>query len=81
MARTSGMTYTNSTGKPIVVTASATTAAGEGVLQGYRNGEVVVWSSWPESSEQINIEFVVFPGATYKLMAINATDLVVKEYR
>ena len=81
VARTSGVTYTNSTGKPIVVTAYATTTDGANVLQGYRNGEIVVWSSWPESSEMINIEFVVFPGATYKLVAINATGLVVREYR
>ncbi|MFA5549912.1 MAG: hypothetical protein WDA10_15325 [Porticoccaceae bacterium] len=81
VARTSGVTYTNSTGKPIVVTASATSTAEANGLSGFRNGALVVWSSWPESSTPLNIEFVVFPGDTYKLEANLATGLVVKEYR
>jgi hypothetical protein len=81
VTRTNGVTYTNSTGKPIVVTASATTTNEDNVLYGYRNGAVVVWSSWPEVPTELNIEFTVFPGATYKLEVYGATDLLVKEYR
>ena len=81
VARIFGVTYTNSTGKPIVVTASATTTDADNVLIGYRNGATVVWAWWPDVSSPLNIEFVVFPGATYKLDAYNAADLVVREYR
>ena len=81
VARIIGVTYTNSTGKPIVVTASATSIHAENGLSGYRNGELVVWSSWPESGATLNIEFAVFPGDTYKLETQNTTDLVVREYR
>ena len=81
VARTGGVTYTNSTGKPIVVTASATSTDADNVLNGYRNGELVVWSYLPEVSAPLNIEFTVFPGATYKLEIYNAADLVVREYR
>jgi hypothetical protein len=81
VARISGVTYTNPIGKPMVVTASATSTDAENGLSGTRNGAVVVWSSWPESGTDLNIEFVVFPGDTYKLEAYSATGLVVKEYR
>ncbi|MCK9515663.1 MAG: hypothetical protein M0Q87_06380 [Ottowia sp.] len=81
VTRTSGVTYTNSTSKPIIVVASATSSAVENGLSGLVGSDIVSWSSWPETSTNININFIVPPGNTYKIEVYNASALAVKEYR
>jgi len=67
-SRTSGTTYTNSTGKPIMVCVSGTTAAAAaGGISATVDGVVVVTSTvyGPGASYQPSVTFVVPNGATY----------------
>lgn len=81
VTRTSGVTYTNSTGKPIIVMAFGESNNAENGLSGTVNGDIAVWSSWEESGVDLNISFVVPPGSTYKVTVAGVATFTVKEYR
>jgi hypothetical protein len=81
VTRTSGVTYTNSTGKPIIVIAYGESNNADNGLRGAVNGDVAVWSLFAESGVDLNISFVVPPGSTYVIDAYNVTGITVKEYR
>jgi hypothetical protein len=81
VTRTSGVTYTNSTGKPILVTAFGESNNVINALSGTVSGSVSVWSSWGASGTDLNITFTVPPGSTYAITALGVASYTVKEYR
>lgn len=81
VTRTSGVTYTNSTGKPIIVMAFGVSNNVDNGISGAVNGDIATWSSFEESGTDLNISFVVPPGSTYKVTAYNVSTHTVKEYR
>lgn len=80
VTRTSGVTYTNSTGKPIIVIVFGTSNNVANGIRASVNGDTAVWSSWEESGTDLNITFTVPPGSTYVIDVLNASHTV-KEYR
>lgn len=72
-SRAFGTTYTNSTGKPIVVYASATTTAANGAMSGIVNGAFCSFSVQLVSGTVVSANFVVPAGATYSVSVGTAT--------
>lgn len=81
LVREYGVTYTNSTGKPIVIQVKATTTAVNGTLRALVNTLVVQAAETAVATRDIGVSFVVPPGASY-LVTSTATGLPTwREYR
>lgn len=82
VTRTSGVTYTNSTDKPIIFAATALSSSTSGFMLGYVDG--VTYASSTNhigSPSNIVVYLLVPPGSTYSFTASGVTSVAVKEYR
>ena len=82
VTRISGVTYTNSPGKPITVIAIAeVTGIAPGIVHIEVDG-VYADQDWGwELGSTMVINFVVPPGSTYKITGVNASAIFATEYR
>lgn len=65
------MTFTNDTGRTILVSVQGTQGSGTGHVMGYRNG-VIKYAAGSNLSSNMNMGFVmpVYAGETYKVVGI-----------
>lgn len=70
-SRSSGVTYTNSTSKPIFVSVYG---GGAGELRAYVNGLQVQISKFINTNTNCNVAFIVPNGATYSVVATNGIN-------
>lgn len=82
VTRTSGVTYTNSTDKPIICAVTSKSSSTVGYILGAVDG--VTYASSTNhigSPSDIVMYLLVPPGSTYSFTASNVTSVAVKEYR
>lgn len=82
VTRTSGVTYTNTTGKPIVFIGTGSTSAVTGFMSLAVDSTVVALSSYASASPaNVGVTAVIPAGSTYVLSWSNVTSTSAKEYR
>jgi hypothetical protein len=72
-SRSLGTTFTNSTGAPIAVSASASSSAANSFLEGAVNGVFVAFSSVVTAGEGAGIYFIVPPNDNYSISITSGT--------
>lgn len=80
-SRTPDVTYTNSTGRPILVAVSAIVSTNPGHLYAYVDGDVCQHSWLTSPTATVAIQFVVPAGSTYKVLALASAINAWREYR
>lgn len=82
VTRTSGVTYTNSTGKPIIVQAYGQAANTSGYIRSTIDGNTASWSAYYAFATPLLGSSIVVPnGSTYTIEWANMSSLAVREYR
>lgn len=81
LSRDFGITYTNSTAKPIVIQVKATTTAVNGTLRALVNTLVVQAAESAVATRDIGVSFVVPPGGAYVVTSTGTGVPTWREYR
>lgn len=82
VTRNSGVTYTNSTGKPIIVQAYGQAANTSGYITSTIDGNPATWSAYYAfATPLLGASMVVPNGSTYTVAWANMSSLTVREYR
>ncbi|CAB3859383.1 hypothetical protein LMG26788_02181 [Achromobacter pulmonis] len=79
--RALGVTYTNSTGRPIVVCIQGLATAANAYIFGMLNEALATISSTPFNGGNIGLSYVVPPGATYRAGSSYMNVVTWREYR
>jgi hypothetical protein len=72
--RVAGATYTNTTGKPIMVSITSVFNA-QGEIQFFVDNYIVAWTHTDGDSNRGNIAIIVPNNSTYKMLAPYSSDL------
>ncbi len=72
--RSSGTTYTNSTGKPIAISIFANSTTTDSRIELYVNNTMISWVRYPISGNTYGTSFAIIPPlGTYSVIFVNAT--------